>query len=119
MDPQTVASSTELPRDLALDVHTSGVRVVVAVSGDLDLHTAPALRRELEVQARRGHDQMVVDLDGVTFLDSIALGVLVGAQQRLASVDGTFEIVCSNERVLRLLRITGLDASMRVRASIA
>lgn len=109
-----LARSTDLPRDLVIDVHTAGLRQVVTVSGDLDLHTAPLLRLELLGQIRRGHDHIVVDLDQVTFLDSVALGVLVGARTALADVDGTLEIVCGNPGRLRIFQITGLDVRLAV-----
>lgn len=112
MDTRQHARSTELPRDLVIDVHTRGVRQVVMVSGDLDLHSAPVLRLELQGQIRRGHDHIVVVLDDVTFIDSVALGVLMGARNRLGEVDGTFEIVCGDERLLRVFRITRLDESL-------
>lgn len=108
-----------LPRELVLDVHSVGLHLVVTVSGDLDLHTAPQLRSELSAQARRGHARIVVDLDGVTFLDSVGLGVLVGARNLLLEVNGTLDVVCGNERLLRLFRLTALDQLFPLHASAA
>lgn len=108
-----------LPRDLVLDVHSIGLHLVITVSGDLDLHTAPQLRSELAAQARRGHDRIVVDIDGVTFLDSVGLGVLVGARNKLLAVNGTLEVVCGNERLLRLFRLTRLDRTFPLHPSLA
>jgi anti-sigma B factor antagonist len=56
-----------------------------------------------------GDRQVVVDLGRVEFLDSTGLGVLVGALKRLRGVDGELSLVCAQERLLKIFRITGLD----------
>jgi ABC-type transporter Mla MlaB component len=52
---------------------------------------------------------VVVDLDGVEFLDSTGLGVLVGAMKRLRLANGRFWLVCGKEPLLKIFRITALD----------
>ena len=51
----------------------------------------------------------MVDLAAVTFIDSTALGVLIGAAKRLQATDGSLAIVCLNEKIRRLFEIGGLD----------
>ena len=50
----------------------------------------------------------MIDLEGVDFLDSTGLGVLVGALKRVRSHEGTLALVCTQERLLKIFRITGL-----------
>jgi anti-sigma B factor antagonist len=81
---------------------------IVRTTGEIDIATAPALRGELEASIDRRPDVVVVDLLGVTFMDSTALGVLVGALKRCREVDGSMRIAISDARVLRVFEITGL-----------
>ena len=68
-------------------------RHVVAVSGEIDLFTAPELKSALGEALESGHTRIVVDLTNTSFLDSTALGVLIGAVKRLRSRDGVLTIV--------------------------
>lgn len=82
---------------------------VVTVVGEVDVYTAAQLRSTLDEEIAAGHAQLVVDLDEVSFLDSTGLGVLVGRLKLVRNHSGWLRIVCSNERILRVFRITGLD----------
>jgi len=86
-----------------LDARTS----VLAVAGELDLSSAPSLKWALIDLLAAGRSQVVVDLSQVTFIDSTALGVLVGLQMRL-SAPTRLAIVCANAKVLKILELTGL-----------
>jgi len=57
--------------------------LVLAVSGELDIATAPALRDRLEAAAEVGTRRLVIDLSAVSFLDSVALATILHAKQRL------------------------------------
>ena len=82
---------------------------VVTVDGEVDVYTAAQLRQTLDEEIAAGHDRLVVDLDGVSFLGSTGLGVLVGRLKLVRNSSGWLRIVCSSERILRVFRITGLD----------
>lgn len=81
---------------------------VVAVAGEVDVATAPTLRDRLQAQLTEGYTTIVVDLLGVTFLDSTALGVLVGVLKRCRDAGGDLRLVVTEPRVLKVLEITGL-----------
>lgn len=81
----------------------------VHVGGEIDVYTAPALRRELDEQIHGGCKQLVVDLSDVTFMDSTGLGVLVGRLKLLRAQGGTLRIRGASERVVKVFTITGLD----------
>ncbi len=81
---------------------------IVSATGEIDLATAPALRERLEACIDRGPEVVVVDLLGVTFMDSTALGVLVGALKRCRQAGGSMRIVVADPRVLKVFEITGL-----------
>jgi anti-sigma B factor antagonist len=86
---------------------TDGVPVV-AVVGEIDVATAPTLAEHLGVHEEAGAAAVVVDLLGVSFLDSTALGVLVGSFKRLGQSGGTLKLVIAEPRILKVFEITDL-----------
>jgi anti-sigma B factor antagonist len=86
---------------------------VLGIEGDLDLASAPELKWALGDLQASGARHVVVDLEKVSFIDSTALGVLVGAQRALA--DGIrMAIACDEENVLRIFELTGLDCMFEI-----
>jgi anti-sigma B factor antagonist len=94
--------------DLSLATRTEGDRTVVEVGGEIDVYTAPKLREQLVDLVNAGKYHLVVDMEGVEFLDSTGLGVLVGGLKRVRAHDGSLRLVCTQERILKIFRITGL-----------
>ena len=91
-----------------VNVRRTEVGVVVAAPGpSLDLATSATLRRLLD-EACRQSGTVVLDLSAVTFADSSALGVMVSVQRRLQAEGGSLVVVHVQERVLRVMRISGL-----------
>jgi anti-sigma B factor antagonist len=86
-----------------------GERHVLAVRGEIDLFTAPELKQVLAESIEAGRIRIIVDLTDTTFLDSTALGVLIGAVKRLRSRDGGLAIVNLDENIAKTFEITGLD----------
>jgi anti-sigma B factor antagonist len=84
-------------------------RHVVAVRGEIDLFTAPELKQKLTDAIEGGKSRIVVDLTETSFLDSTALGVLIGAVKRLRSRDGALVIVNVDQNIAKTFEITGLD----------
>jgi anti-sigma B factor antagonist len=80
---------------------------VLTVTGEVDVHSAPALREALVEAEARGLT-IVVDLSGVPFMDSTGLGVLIGALGRAIDEDRRFVLCAIPERIDRLLSLTGL-----------
>ena len=101
--------------DLGIEVDESRPpHVVVAVRGEVDIATAPKLREKLVELASQGAQQVVVDLDGVEFLDSTGLGVLIGGMKRLRGLDGDLTLVCTQPRILKVFEITGLNRAFTI-----
>jgi anti-sigma B factor antagonist len=81
---------------------------VVAVQGELDLTTAPRLKWMLHDLLEAGRTRQVVDLTDTTFMDSTALGVLVGINRSLGE-GARLAIVCSRPNVLKIFELSGMD----------
>ena len=81
---------------------------VIDVQGEIDMYTAPRLRELLIDLVSKGSYQLVVNLGKVGFLDSTGLGVLVGGLKRVRAHDGSLDLVCTQQRILKIFRITGL-----------
>ncbi len=100
--------------ELGLVVDERDGWAVVSVSGEVDLATAPGLRERLQALIAEGKARLVIDLDDVGFLDSTALGVLIGALRRARSAGGDVRLVASTPRVTKVLEITRLDQAFAI-----
>lgn len=85
---------------------------VLEAQGDLDLSSAPKLKWALADLLEGGHANVVIDLSGVGFIDSTALGVLVGAQRNRGGT--RMALVCANADVLKIFELTGLDGTFEI-----
>ncbi len=92
---------------------------VLTPRGEIDAYSAPLLRERI-VQALEADavTRLVVDLSGTTFLDSSALGVLVGALKRVRERDGRLDVVSPPHGVRRVFEITNLDRVLELHDSL-
>lgn len=104
--------------DLSLSTRTVGDHTVVEVGGEIDVYTAPKLRECLVELVNEGNYNLVVDMEGVDFLDSTGLGVLVGGLKRVRANEGSLRLVCNQERILKIFRITGLTKVFPIHTSV-
>ncbi|HEV3047555.1 MAG TPA: STAS domain-containing protein [Solirubrobacteraceae bacterium] len=98
---------------------------VMTMQGEIDYVASPQLRERIFGHINAGRRRLVLDLSAVTFIDTMALGVIVAAVMRLRAReangslsvvcpegDGSLSVVCQDERVRRTFRISGLDAGV-------
>jgi anti-sigma B factor antagonist len=100
------------------DYTTDDGLTVITVEGEIDVYTAPKLREKLIDLVNKGKFHLLVDMEKVEFLDSTGLGVLVGGLKRVRANDGSLELVCTQERILKIFRITGLTKVFGIHDSI-
>jgi anti-sigma B factor antagonist len=91
---------------------------LVSVSGELDLYTSERLHEAIDEATSVGADMVVLDLSGVGFIDSTALGVIVQETKRLEGRGRALTLVTDDPRTLRVLEVTGLDRVMRRHATL-
>jgi anti-sigma B factor antagonist len=97
-------------------IRTIGGAVIVAPSGEVDLTTSPMLRAVVDRVIDDGADAVVLDLSGVGFMDSTALGALVRFHRRLG---GRLVVAGSRPVVQRLFEITKFTSVLRLTDSVA
>jgi anti-anti-sigma factor len=109
-------NSTPAPNPFELQAEElDGVRVI-AISGELDLSTAPQLEEPLE--ATGGETALLIDFSECEFIDSTGIALIVRAWQRMGGGNGDdgasarFAICCLGNQVRRLLEVSGLDTSL-------
>lgn len=92
--------------------------LVIHVDGELDVYTAPLLKEAVDSGMAQGYAQMVVDLTKVAFIDSTALGVLVGSLRRARAEDGDLRLVMNDPHLEKMFRITGFDSMFSIHRSV-
>ena len=99
---------------LRIDVRQLPERVVLCLHGELDLATAPLLSREVESVDLGTVATVVLDLQGLEFMDSTGLRAVLAAQQRLREYGGAFAVTRGTPQVQRLLAVTRADEHLNV-----
>jgi len=92
-------------------VRVSETQAIVTVAGDLDVANSPILRRHFQSLIAAGARRLIVDLRRVTFIESVALGVIIGTRKQLGSADKNLCVVLdpSQTTIRKVFRVTGLD----------
>jgi anti-sigma B factor antagonist len=104
------AASLEPSRSelVTFEVTTAPTHVLVRATGEIDSSSAPALRSELTSVLDLTPPEIVLDLGGITFLDSAGLSVLAAAHRRATGEGVRLRVLVSGRAVVRPLQITGL-----------
>lgn len=98
--------------DLELKIRQKSGITVVGAAGEIDVFTAPDLDAGLGEVIAAGGVRIVLDLTGVTFLDSTGLGVLVKSLKSVRAEQGWVRLVIGSQKIRKIFDITGLDAAM-------
>jgi anti-sigma B factor antagonist len=105
--------------DLTLATNEVDGATIIAVGGEIDVYTAPKLRDKITELVGNGEYNLVIDMEKVDFLDSTGLGVLVGGLKKVRAHDGSMRLICNQERLLKIFRITGLAKVFMIHGSQA
>ena len=82
---------------------------IIRVGGYVDFDVAPQLKHYIVDHIGTGARHLVIDLSDAGFIDSTAIGVLVGALKRLRDIGGSLDVVCDSENVRNIFEIVGLE----------
>jgi anti-sigma B factor antagonist len=92
--------------------------IVLAVTGELDVATAPRLRQEAVRLSTAGQHRLVIDLSGVGFLDSTGLGVIVGVLKRMRTHGGELVLAAAEPQVRKVFEITRMTDILPIHDSV-
>ena len=101
-----------------IDIQDKGEYKVLVPVGDLDVYTVGSLRDALGKMIEDDTPRVVVDLDGVPFMDSSGLGALMGGVRRLREAGGDLAIACTREQHLKLFTITGFGEGVSIAPTV-
>jgi anti-sigma B factor antagonist len=105
--------------DIQITTRTCGQgKVLVSIVGELDVSTTPKMKAALAELTEGGCERILVDMSGVPFMDSTALGALVGALKRLRERGGELELAALQPGVRRVFDITRLESVFRIHESV-
>ena len=108
----------EVGDGLNVEVTYANDTALLAVSGEIDISSAAQLRDHFATLIDSDFSCLAVDLNGVDFVDSTGLGVLVGALKRARTRGTDFLIVCNRRPVLSVLELTGLSGVLPLYPSL-
>jgi anti-sigma B factor antagonist len=94
---------------MTMTVVSSRPPVAIAFDGEIDIATAPAIRRFLGAAISGGNVHLAVDMSGVTFIEAAGIGVLAAAANRARAAGGSLSLLAPSRQVHRLLEILHLD----------
>ena len=87
----------------------------VRLLGEIDHHSATGLREEIDRAVLSERPQrLVLDLSAVEFMDSAGLGLLMGRLRLMRDLGGVLALTRPNERVLKILRLAGMERFMEI-----
>jgi anti-sigma B factor antagonist len=95
-----------------------GNEVVIAVSGEIDIFTAPDLKNTLQTAMHEHDGNLIIDLSNTAFIDSTALGVLIGVLRRLREEGRSLALVVATRNIARVFAVTGLDKAFTLAGSV-
>ena len=82
---------------------------VVAPTGRLDVAGAPALKDAISEALKNGPPRVVLDMEGISFVDSTGLGSVIAALKQIRSSQGDLRLAAPNQQVRVVLELTTLD----------
>jgi anti-sigma B factor antagonist len=94
---------------LQIDVERRDGYTVISPQGEIDFATGPQLKTAITELLMAGEVDLVVDLLAVDFIESTGLGALIGGRRRAHTLKGSLRLVCTQDQMLKIFRITGLD----------
>ncbi|MFH1454219.1 MAG: STAS domain-containing protein [Armatimonadota bacterium] len=86
----------------------NGKHQLVEIDGEIDVYTSPKVKEAINELIEKGTYFLVVNLEGVRYIDSTGLGVLIGALKKVREHDGNISLVCTNPQIKKIFNITGL-----------
>ena len=94
-------------------------QLTIALTGEIDHHTAKALREQADFALERiGGKHIIFCLQEVTFMDSSGIGMMIGRYKQVQSLGGRIAVACANEKIREIIKLSGLETLLPSFASL-
>lgn len=80
----------------------------IEIHGEIDVYTSPKVKEMITELIEKQNFNLIINLEGVRYIDSTGLGVLIGALKKVREKDGCINLVCNNPQIKKIFNITGL-----------
>jgi anti-anti-sigma factor len=97
-----------VPEQLQIEVRHARDRVILALTGELDMASADLLQQAIDSDGLQGEAMLVLDLQQLQFVDSTGLRIILMALERCRERQQEFAITPGSQQVQRLLSVTGV-----------
>ena len=102
---------------LAIEVRSEADRVIIRLDGELDMASGPTLQAAVEEADSESKPMLVLDMQGLQFIDSTGLRIVLWARERCQEADREFALTPGSQQVQRLLSVSGAGEHLRIIAS--
>ena len=95
--------------DFNIEISTQNKVPIVRIWGEVDIHNCPQLNRVLSEVLKENDHSLIINLDGVQYIDSTGLGTIAHAAKTLSNSNGTIQLVCNKPQIRKIFEISGLS----------
>ena len=94
--------------------------LILKITEELDHHTAEKIRRKADYEIEKYIPSKVVfDFNGVSFMDSAGIGLILGRYKNVSILGGELEVINVNEQVIKILNMSGLSRLIKIKEECA
>ncbi len=98
-----------------MDIRSENGKAVAVLTGDIDHHSARKLRSELDnFVITMQPDILIIDLTGISFMDSSGIGLIIGRYKLLKELGGKLEVKSPQPYIRRVLRLSGIERIVKI-----
>ncbi|MCM1529653.1 MAG: STAS domain-containing protein [Alistipes sp.] len=98
-----------------MDIRSENGKAVAVLTGDIDHHSARQLRSELDsFVITMQPDILIIDLTGISFMDSSGIGLIIGRYKLLKELGGKLEVKSPQPYIRRVLRLSGIERIVKI-----
>lgn len=104
---------------LHISTERTGDTLIVRLEGELDHHTAELVRDRVESELDRGAEHLVMSLEGLSFMDSSGIGVILGRYKRVTNAGGRMALCAVNDQLMKLFELSGMLKILRIYPNVS
>lgn len=98
-----------------MDIRSENGKAVAVLTGDIDHHSTRKLRSELDnFVITMQPDILIIDLTGISFMDSSGIGLIIGRYKLLKELGGRLEVKSPQPYIRRVLRLSGIERIVKI-----